>query len=151
MAQDPFCGEGVYEEVFLETGHFLAIPNLHPVLPGHVLIVPKRHVIEITELGADEMADLRLMLERLLPTLLGEYKTDSYNLAINRGRAAGMSIAHLHVHVVPRHPGDAFQKEGLNAFYSTIESESSPLSKDFEGEIERMRRLFKYVPAAGRR
>lgn len=137
------------DEVFLETEHFSAVPNLHPILPGHTLVIPKRHVLEITDLSDGEIADLKLILGRLLPALLKAHGADSYNLSINSGEAAGMSIAHLHVHVVPRHKSDAFQKEGIKAFYSSLENETPPPSRDFAAEVARMRKLFRYA-AAGR-
>lgn len=147
MPFDPFCGDEVYEEAFLETEHFLAVPNLHPVLPGHVLVVPKRHVAEVTELSGEEMADLRVILGRLLPKLLKAYDTDSYNLAINKGEVAGMSIAHMHIHIVPRHDSDAFQKKELDAFYEGVNKSGAPASNRFKEDIVMLRKLFRYAPA----
>ena|SRR5271157_1355514 len=147
MAYDPFCDSGIYEEVFLETDHFIAVLNIHPILPGHTLVVPKRHVLEITELSGEEMADMGTMLGRLLPKLLKEYGTDSYNMAINTGKIAGMSVAHMHLHVVPRHMSDVFRKEGVDALYEELEKEGRPLARDFKEEIARMRKLFRYEAA----
>jgi bis(5'-adenosyl)-triphosphatase len=144
MAYDPFCGKEMRDEVFLETEHFFAVPNLHPILPGHVLVVPKRHVKGITELGSAEVADLKRILDLLLPRLLEANGTDSYNLSINNGIAAGMSIPHMHVHVVPRHRTDAFQKEGIKAFYTSLENETPQASGNFEAEVAALRKLFKY-------
>lgn len=146
-AYDPFCDIKIYGEVFLETGHFFAIPNLHPVLPGHTLVVPKRHVLGITELRGEEMADLGLILGRLMPKLLEEHDTDSYNMAINSGEIAGMSVSHMHLHVIPRHKSDVFQREGVDALYRSVDKGASP-AKDFEGEVARMRKLFRYAPRA---
>jgi bis(5'-adenosyl)-triphosphatase len=144
MEYDPFCDKEMRWEVFLETEHFFAVPNLHPILPGHVLVVPKRHVKVITELSGTEIADLKQILDLLLPRLLKAHGTDSYNLSINSGSAAGMSIPHLHVHVVPRHKSDAFQKEGIKAFYTSLENETPPASANFEAEVAELRKLFKY-------
>jgi bis(5'-adenosyl)-triphosphatase len=148
LAPDPFCSAEMLDEVFLETEHFFAVPNLHPVLPGHTLVIPRRHVIGITELSGEEMADLRDILSRLLPVLLKAHGADSYNLSINNGEAAGMSVKHLHVHVVPRHKADSFQKEGLTAFYNSLENETPPASRDFGAEVVRMRKLFGFRPRA---
>ncbi len=121
MPYDPFCKGKIYEEVFLETEHFFAVPNLHPILPGHTIVAPKRHVLLITELSGEEMADLGSILGRLLPKLLEEYGTDSYNIVINSGETAGMSVEHMHLHVVPRRGDDVFRKAWADAFQDSLE------------------------------
>ncbi len=147
MPNDPFCGKGILSEVFLETRHFLAVPNIRPILPGHVVVFPKRHAASLLELDDEEMLDMREMLSRLLPTLLRLYVSGSYNLAVNQGESAGMTIGHLHLHVLPRREGDSFQAAGLRALYTALSKEEGTAlePKGFEAELRRLRKAFRYV------
>jgi bis(5'-adenosyl)-triphosphatase len=147
MAYDPFCDKGIYDEVFLETRLFFAVPNMNPILPGHTLVVPKRHVLGINELSGEEMADFGAMMGRLIPGLLEAHGTDSYNMAINCGEIAGMSVAHMHVHVIPRHRSDVFRRKGVDALYESLDK-GEPLGRAFKEEVAKMRKLFRYEPAA---
>ena len=80
--------------------------NRYPYNAGHLLVVPFRDVTDITELRADERADLMdeiIFGKELLKTAL---KPDAFNVGFNLGSAAGGSIPHLHAHIVPRWNGD---------------------------------------------
>ncbi|VVB76710.1 HIT domain protein [uncultured archaeon] len=145
--KDLFCSPELAKEIFLETRHFVAIPDIRPILPGHSLIVPKRHVLGMPDLTDDELVDLGVILRRLVPELLKMYKTDSYHLSVNSGRHSGMSIPHLHMHVVPRSAGDTYIKKHLTEFYDDLGAETAPLAANFEEELKKMRKIFKYEPA----
>jgi ATP adenylyltransferase len=81
--------------------------NLFPYSSGHVMVVPRRHVPDITELDADEGAALFAGAQRAVRVLQEAFKPDGFNLGINAGVAAGAGIAeHVHLHVVPRWSGD---------------------------------------------
>jgi ATP adenylyltransferase len=87
-------------------GAFIISLNLYPYNAGHVMIFPARHVEDPRELGADEHAHLARLQNLTLDVLGREYGPGGFNLGYNIGAAAGASIAHLHLHVVPR-----FQRE----------------------------------------
>lgn len=110
----PFCQKGV-EYYFLENESFAAIYNIAPILPGHSLIIPKRHVESLFELNDEELSNF-MKLGRDVAFLLSKVlDTDAFDCAIQEKEAAGQSVAHLHMHVVPRkigdlkHPGDWYQ------------------------------------------
>ena len=91
-----------------------AIYDRFPVSPGHVLVITRRVVPTFFECTADEQAALmelvgkakRLLDERLTP------KPDGYNVGFNAGAAAGQTVPHVHVHVIPRYAGDMGDPRG---------------------------------------
>lgn len=88
-------------------GTAFAILNIHPYCAGHLLVLPRRKVSDLSELGAEETIDLWSTVSEAVEVLRAEYAPDGLNVGINLGRAAGGSIpGHLHVHVVPRWIGD---------------------------------------------
>jgi ATP adenylyltransferase len=100
-------GEGnvVSLEVARDAGFVISL-NLYPYNPGHVMIFPERHVEHPGELDEAENGHLARLQNLTLDVLAREYNTDSFNVGYNVGPASGASIAHLHLHVVPRYPGE---------------------------------------------
>jgi len=107
-----FCetpkAENDRERLILRRGeHTFTIMNLYPYTNGHLMVVPYRHVPDITELTPDE--HLEIMSEASLGTrvLRNAQKCEGLNLGINMGQGAGAGIAdHVHMHIVPRWNGD---------------------------------------------
>jgi diadenosine tetraphosphate (Ap4A) HIT family hydrolase len=99
----PFCDP---DEILFESDLALAVYDRYPVSPGHVLVIPKRHFSDIFEATPDELRALAEMTKRVKEFTDEEYDPDGYNIGINRGRTAGQSIAHLHIHFIPRYSGD---------------------------------------------
>ena len=83
---------------------FLVCLNLYPYNPGHVIIFPERHIVDIREFAVDERAELDRTLDRTLNVLDAAMKPAGYNIGCNMGLVAGASIEHIHWHVIPRYP-----------------------------------------------
>ncbi len=82
--------------------------NLHPYNPGHLMVLPYRHVADLTDLTAEESTELMAMTQQALRAVRRVSRPHSFNVGLNLGRSAGGSLAdHLHQHVVPRWTGDA--------------------------------------------
>ena len=77
-----------------------------PVSPGHTLIIPRRHVGSFFELTPDERAEMLALLDVAKADLDREFAPQAYNIGINDGPAAGQTVAHLHIHLIPRFDGD---------------------------------------------
>ncbi|NHJ25469.1 MAG: HIT domain-containing protein [Candidatus Lokiarchaeota archaeon] len=77
--------------------------NLYPYNPGHLLIVPNRHIIQFTDLSKQELQHITRTIQGLQHLLDDLYNPKGYNIGINQGRDAGASIEHLHFHLVPRY------------------------------------------------
>lgn len=84
-----------------------------PVSPGHSLIIPKRHVESFFDANIQEVESIWNLLKVRKDLILMNDKTVSgFNIGINVGRAAGQSIFHLHVHLIPRRDGDIKNPKG---------------------------------------
>jgi bis(5'-adenosyl)-triphosphatase len=106
MIDCPFCKPEINNSVFAESENFLAIYNIAPVFPGHSLIIPKKHVESILSLTENETIELMLFARKLTQFLLHIFKSDGFNWSVQDKEAAGQSVAHLHMHIVPRLNGD---------------------------------------------
>ena len=85
-----------------------AVLNLYPYNPGHLMVVPYRHVADYTDVDIDEVAEIAEFTRRAMTVIRAVSAPHGFNLGINSGAAAGAGIAaHLHQHVVPRWDGDA--------------------------------------------
>lgn len=92
----------------VHTGELVsAVLNAYPYAPGHLLVLPIRHVQDLAELTDDEASELWRTVHDAAAALRRAYHPDGLNIGLNLGRAAGAGIpAHLHAHVVPRWAGD---------------------------------------------
>ncbi len=84
----------------------------YPVNEGHMLIVPWRHVADYFEVSAEERAALWETVDAAKRFLAENYRPDGYNVGINIGQAAGQSVFHLHLHLIPRYAGDMADPRG---------------------------------------
>lgn len=84
----------------------IAIEDSYPVSRGHSLIVPTRHAHSFFELSPPEEAAILAMVRQTKTVLDTKYAPEGYNLGINDGAAAGQTIMHVHLHVIPRYRGD---------------------------------------------
>lgn len=84
------------------------ILNLYPYTTGHLMIVPYRHIASLHEATAEELAETMALAREAEGHLAAAYSPKGFNLGMNIGESAGAGIAgHLHLHVLPRWPGDA--------------------------------------------
>lgn len=84
-----------------------AIPDGYPVSPGHALVVPRRLVATWFDATSEERQALFDLVDKVKRQLdSGAPAPDGYNIGINCGAAAGQTVTHLHVHVIPRYRGD---------------------------------------------
>src|SRR3989442_15279 len=82
--------------------------NLYPYTNGHILIAPYEHVANLEEAHPDTLAEMMVLTARVEKALRDLYKPGGINLGMNIGQAAGAGIVgHIHMHVLPRWPGDA--------------------------------------------
>lgn len=85
-----------------------AVLNLYPYNPGHLLVLPYRHVADYTELTPEETRELAEFTQRAMTVVRSVSAPHGFNIGMNQGLVAGAGIAgHLHQHIVPRWGGDA--------------------------------------------
>jgi diadenosine tetraphosphate (Ap4A) HIT family hydrolase len=113
MSECPFCERiSSGDDVYATTEFAAAFPDGFPVSDGHTLVVPKRHVSRAEQLERAEWAglfDLVREVSRELSSLPG---VEGVNVGVNSGEAAGQTVGHAHVHVIPRRPGDVEDPRG---------------------------------------
>ncbi|ETN46083.1 uncharacterized protein HMPREF1541_00267 [Cyphellophora europaea CBS 101466] len=108
-----------------------ALVNLKPLVPGHVLVCPTRCVPRLSQLTAEETADLFLSVQRVSRTLERVFHASSLNVAVQDGIDAGQSIPHVHVHIIPRKPHDLDSQGGADSIYDMMDGEPGNLGKAF--------------------
>ena len=93
-------------------GVAFAILDSHPVTPGHVLVVPRRVVGTWWDTTAEERVGLLALVDEVKRRVDAEHRPDGYNVGFNSGAAAGQTVSHLHLHVIPRYAGDVADPRG---------------------------------------
>jgi diadenosine tetraphosphate (Ap4A) HIT family hydrolase len=107
----PFCTLP-RDRIVAEDELTLTIRDGYPVSPGHTLVIPKRHVRSLFDASDAERRALWEALQRARAALDAELQPAGYNLGINDGEMAGQTVMHLHVHLIPRYPGDSSDPRG---------------------------------------
>ena len=100
------------QRVWFEEKNILVFRDAYPISDGHSLIIPKRHVKSIFELNEDEMRDVFLALRKAKNDIYTDLNPDGFNIGINDGVAAGQTVMHLHIHLIPRFLGDMDDPRG---------------------------------------
>jgi diadenosine tetraphosphate (Ap4A) HIT family hydrolase len=108
----PFCNLGPDREIIAESELMYSFYDKFPVSLGHALIVPKRHCADYFELTLEEQSDCWKMVNSLKNELMKRYNPDGFNVGINVNEAAGQTIPHAHIHLIPRYKGDVKDPEG---------------------------------------
>jgi len=107
----PFCTLPA-GRVVEENDLALLILDGYPVSPGHSLIIPKRHVGSFFEVTRAERAALLALLDKAKELVEKDHTPDGFNIGINDGAAAGQTVPHLHMHLIPRYTGDQNDPRG---------------------------------------
>ena len=107
----PFCRIAA-TRIVAEGVAALAFWDGHPLNPGHVLIAPRRHVASWFGANAAERDEILRLADEARRIVLATHAPDSFNLGINDGPAAGQTIPHLHLHLIPRYRGDVADPRG---------------------------------------
>lgn len=107
----PFC-ELEKGRVFWEGELAFGLWDGYPVNPGHALIIPRRHVASWFEATDEEKGALMAGVEKAKAVIEETLRPDGYNIGVNVGAAAGQTVFHLHVHLIPRYQGDVPNPRG---------------------------------------
>jgi diadenosine tetraphosphate (Ap4A) HIT family hydrolase len=113
MAQQncPFC-QLAKNRILLECELATAFFDAYPVAEGHALVIPKRHVACLFDLPQVERAAVWLLVAQVRAKLITEIRPDGFTVGVNDGPAAGQTVMHAHVHVIPRRKGDVPDARG---------------------------------------
>ena len=107
----PFCNPDASRCAFSGM-HEHAIWDAFPVNPGHMLIIPRRHVATWDELTVEEKTATIAAVDRAIALIRSQYAVDGFNVGFNMGSAAGQTVFHFHLHIIPRYTGDVSDPRG---------------------------------------
>lgn len=103
----PFCEDKeVKDRIIIENVLAFAFPTLTPIVPGHILICPKRHVQYIEDSTAEEREAIEELRNKIKKALKKAFQAEGFNYAWNEEKIGGQSVPHFHLHIVPRKEGD---------------------------------------------
>lgn len=140
----PFC-RIQKEAVFAESEHFLALYNIAPILPGHSLVIPKRHVESLMDLNDSELSEFMIFGRNVAKILIKAFKTPSFNWTIQEKEEAGQTIAHLHMHIIPRKQGDLPQPGDWYPLLQKNQSEVIDSTSRTRLTVQQIREMVSYI------
>ncbi len=129
-----FCkiaGKTIPSEVIYEDDSVLAFLDIHPLSPGHTLIVPKVHSENILDLPDEEAAKAFVSVKKVTALLSEKLKPKGFTIGINHGRIGGQLVDHLHIHVIPRFEGD-----GGGSLHSVVKNPPEESLSEIRRKIE---------------
>lgn len=109
-----FCklDDSSLNEIVIESVNFVVRRDNYPSSKGHVEVVPRRHVESLFELTATEMAEAFELMQEARKKIDDEFSPAAYTIGVNDGTAAGRTVDHLHIHLIPRYEGDVEDPRG---------------------------------------
>ena len=106
----PFCN--LKREKIMESEMSFALYDGFPVNEGHALIIPKRHTANYFDLSLEEQKDCIELLNRVKGIVQEKFNPAGFNVGININEAAGQTVPHVHIHLIPRYEGDVEEPRG---------------------------------------
>ncbi len=97
----------------MENGYAFSIRDRYPVSTGHSLIIPRKHVTNVFDLPFDDYHACFDLVRAVRELLEREHRPGGFNIWVNCGTVAGQTVAHAHVHLIPRYPGDVSKSRGI--------------------------------------
>ena len=107
----PFCRIGP-ERIAFSWSHGHAIWDGFPVSPGHLLLIPHRHAATWDDLTVEEKVALTVAIDQAMAVVRARHTPNGFNVGFNLGAAAGQTVFHFHLHVIPRYSGDVADPRG---------------------------------------
>jgi diadenosine tetraphosphate (Ap4A) HIT family hydrolase len=111
-ATDEHCELCIPADVVRESTLAYVRRDNHALSPGHVLVVPRRHVASFFDMTAEERSAVFALLDEAQKAIQAAHAPDGYNIGVNVGKAGGQSRMHVHVHLIPRYAGDVADPRG---------------------------------------
>ncbi|OIO49201.1 MAG: hypothetical protein AUJ39_01465 [Parcubacteria group bacterium CG1_02_42_13] len=109
-------------DIVYEDDRVLGFLDIHPLAPGHTIIIPRIHAENILDLSDDKIGPLFEAVKKVTSVLNAVFDPQGFTIGINHGKVSGQAIDHLHVHIIPRFEGDG--GSSLHAVVSNRPKES---------------------------
>ncbi|KAF7368876.1 Hit domain protein [Mycena venus] len=137
MASLFFSTIEVTRQAFYRSSLSYAIVNLKPIVPGHVLVLPTRHVPRLADLSEPELASLMSAVQKVGSVIERVYGADALTVACQDGKAAGQSVPHVHFHLLPRKSaGDKFSGRNNDQVYPALEKAEAEMTQPFKVDAD---------------
>jgi diadenosine tetraphosphate (Ap4A) HIT family hydrolase len=111
-ASCPFCDRIADGDLLAHSPLAVAFLDAFPLNPGHAVVIPRRHVANLFDLTAEEQRAVWELLPSAKDAVERTHTPAAYNIGVNVGAAAGQTVHHAHVHLIPRYPGDVEDPRG---------------------------------------
>ncbi len=121
----PFCNLSA-ELILSQNRLAFAVLDKFPASPGHLLVIPFRHVASYWELHEDEVTAVNVLLKQCKLFVDEKFSPHGYNVGVNVGKPAGQTVMHVHVHLIPRYDGDV--EDPVGGVRNTIPGKGNYLS-----------------------
>ncbi len=118
MAECVFCkmaNKQLPAEVVYEDAVATAVLDIHPIAPGHTMILPKVHAENILDLPDASVGPLFMVVKKVTARLKEAFQPDGFTIGINHGKWAGQAVDHLHIHIIPR-----WKTDGGRSIHSVV-------------------------------
>jgi len=140
----PFCTTEVIANQTVFSGeHVRVLYNFKPMLEGHVLLTPIRHVERFEDLSSDELGEIGILSKKVHKAFVKAYGKEDYVLVLQNGYLGGQTVPHTHFHMIPRGKKDSTIKTKAlfwNTVFSEIIGTRNPLSnEEIQIEIQKLR------------
>ncbi|MCK5895649.1 MAG: HIT family protein, partial [Cocleimonas sp.] len=118
MSENKECPLCSHKDIVIEKGQRIenklayVLTDTNPVSTGHCLIVTRRHVAEFFQATNEEKIAIFELIDEMKGIIDKKHSPDGYNIGVNIGKAAGQSVPHIHIHMMPRYTGDIENPRG---------------------------------------
>ena len=139
---DIFCSGEIRKGIVYESEHTFVLCDIAPVMPGHVLLIPRRHVYDMADLGEEEFLDFFEVLRKVRPVMLKLYSdsSGSYDMTAQIGEYSGRSVRHFHMHIIPRKKTDPYQGGFGSSVYDDIGKARRLPEAEYRKRVETLRK-----------
>lgn len=110
MTTCPFCEPD--RPALAENAHAFALYDKFPASPGHALVIPRTHVESLFDLATEAYEACFLLIRELRAIVQEQFRPAAFNIGVNCGVTAGQTVAHAHIHLIPRYVGDSPNPRG---------------------------------------
>lgn len=133
MLECLFCkiaNKEIGAEIIYEDEEVVAFLDIHPIAPGHAVVIPKVHAENILGLPNEKIEGLFLAVKKTTSMLNVSLKPEGFTIGINHGKVSGQAIDHIHIHVVPR-----WKDDGGGSIHTVVNNASTESVKEIANKI----------------
>ena len=150
----PFCLINSKEQAFATSPNFMAVYDISPILPGHSLIIPREHIESLHDLDPEKLAEFFRFAKEVTKGLCDFLDTEAFDWSLQEKQEAGQSVAHLHLHIIPRttndlpNPGDWYPLLMKHNKHTIIDDIDRPRFTDKEFKTTRNWWMISFIKCA---